>query len=95
MDEGAPGPIVGAVAAGADFLANCAVDIQDYNRSTARPRKSDIDAKDLEKNEKEDPYWVKKDRPSKGQAIGQLTKELAAEVAIGEYIVSQACLNLC
>lgn len=84
MEEGAPGPFVGAVAAGADTIANCVSDIQDYNRSTARPKKTKVNDSDSEKNEKEDPYWVKKDRPSKGRAVGQLTKELATELAVGK-----------
>lgn len=85
MEEGAPGPFVGAVAAGADTIANCVSDIQDFNRSTARSKTPKADEESVEEDEKEDPYRIKKARPSKAKAVGRLTKELAAEVAVGKF----------
>jgi hypothetical protein len=72
VEEGAPGPISGAVASMADTAANCVGDVQDCKRSISYSRKARGEAK---KNEK--PPVAKPQSPA--GAVAQLSRELAVE----------------
>jgi hypothetical protein len=72
VEEGAPGPLSGAVASVADTAANCVGDIQDCKRSISRSRKVRAQAKHDEKASPVKPQSTK-------SAVAQLSRELAVE----------------
>jgi hypothetical protein len=72
VEEGAPGPLSGAVASVADTAANCVGDIQDCKRSISRSRKARAQVEQDEKS------WHVKPQ-STGSAVAQLSRELAVE----------------
>lgn len=87
VDEGAPGPISGAVASVADTGANCVSDVQDFKRSIARKRLW----KEKLQNEKES-HGIEDHCPSTGKAVAKLCQELAVEGATGKSSVLEPCI---
>jgi hypothetical protein len=80
VEEGAPGPLSGAVASMADTAANCVGDIQDCKRSIARSRRARAQAEQEEKAA----LAVDQKPQSTGSAIGELSRELAVEAVTGK-----------
>jgi UDP:flavonoid glycosyltransferase YjiC (YdhE family) len=80
VEEGAPGPVSGAVASIADTIANCVSDVQDCKR---RIRRSKHARAQTEQNEKAVPMSNEKPQ-STGGAIAQLSQELAVEAVTGK-----------
>lgn len=72
VEEGAPGPLSGAVASVADTAANCVGDIQDCKRSISHSRRTRAQTEQDEKASLVKPQ-------STGSAIAQLSRELAVE----------------
>jgi hypothetical protein len=80
VEEGAPGPLSGAVASVADTAANCVGDMQDCKRSIARSRRAEAQVGQEEKAA----LAVDQKPQSTGSAIGQLSRELAVEAVTGK-----------
>lgn len=79
VEEGAPGPISGAVAAVADTGANCVGDIKHFKRRVRRSKTR----KEAGEKANADPT-VDEDHPNTGTALAELCMQLAAEGATGK-----------
>jgi hypothetical protein len=80
VEEGAPGPISGAVASIADTIANCVSDVQDCRRRIRRSRKARAQAV----QEGKAVSLSDEKAQSTGGAIAQLSQELAVEAVTGK-----------